>query len=188
MRIVAGAWRSRPLEPPPGAAARPTADRVREALFSALASRLEDGFSGIRVADVFAGTGALGLEALSRGAAHVTFFEQAPAMRAVLERNIARFAAQARCRVVAGDARKPPVVTAPMDLVLLDPPYGQGGLAPAMMALWDAGWIGPETLMSVERSATGSEPLTAEWQELSDRNYGAARITLLKRRVDDATD
>ena len=121
MRIIAGEWRGRPLKAPEGDTTRPTADRTRETLFSMLASRLGS-FEGLLVADLFAGSGALGLEALSRGAAEAIFVEQDPAALRILRANIANLRAQQRCDVRAtsvlalGPAKRTP------DLLLLDPP------------------------------------------------------------------
>src|SRR5690348_3512202 len=123
MRIIAGAWRGRVIEPPPGRGTRPTADRVRETLFSMLASRLGS-FEKLRVADLYAGSGALGLEALSRGAAEVVFVESGPRVLPVLRKNLAAVGLPG-ARVISGPvsgvvAGPPP---ARFDLVLADPPY-----------------------------------------------------------------
>src|ERR1043165_5986374 len=124
MRIIAGKWRGRTLIAPPGATTRPTGDRVREALFSMLLSRVGS-FEGLRVADLFAGTGALGLEALSRGAAHCTFVERDRPALETLKRNIGRLGAgeRAEIRAQAAEHAAPP---RPCDLIFLDPPYGAG--------------------------------------------------------------
>src|ERR1043165_8112363 len=118
MRIVAGKWRGRPIEAPPGEATRPTADRVREALFSMLASRLGT-FESLRVADLFAGSGALGLEALSRGAAHCPFGEQDRGAMAVLAGNVAKLGAAARADLRAQPVETLGVPPQPYDLVLM---------------------------------------------------------------------
>ncbi len=116
MRIIAGAWRGRPLEAPPGMATRPTADRVRETLFSMLASRLGS-FEELRVADLFAGSGALGFEALSRGAASATFVENSAAATAIIKRNADKLGASERIRVLGGSALAlPRIRPVPLDL------------------------------------------------------------------------
>src|SRR5213596_3025759 len=125
MRIIAGEWRGRSIEAPPGMATRPTADRTREALFSMLASRLGS-FEGLAVADLFAGSGALGLEALSRGAASCLFVEQDPAAIRALRANIAALRAQPQCDVRASSAMQLGPAKAALDLILLDPPYHSG--------------------------------------------------------------
>lgn len=124
MRIVAGEWRGRRLQAPPGRGTRPTTDRVREAWMSAVAPHLP----GARVLDLFAGSGALGLEALSRGAAHAVFVEQAPAALRVLRANLDALRAGARAEVVRGDALRYAASLAPgaFDLAFADPPYGKG--------------------------------------------------------------
>ena len=125
MRIVAGEWRGRKLQAPAGDATRPTADRTRETLFSMLVSRLGS-FEGLAVADLFAGSGALGLEALSRGAATCLLVEQDPAALRAIRANIAALRAQPRCDVRAGSVLSLGPVKAPLDLILLDPPYNGG--------------------------------------------------------------
>src|SRR3954467_10782232 len=122
MRIIAGRWRGRPLLSPPGHATRPTADRVREALFSMLASRLGT-FEGLQVADLFAGSGALGLEALSRGAAHCVFVEKDRRAVEAIRANLAALGASGE--VLARDADHA-ALPGPFDLAFLDPPYGSG--------------------------------------------------------------
>ncbi|RYD86286.1 MAG: 16S rRNA (guanine(966)-N(2))-methyltransferase RsmD, partial [Sphingomonadales bacterium] len=121
MRIIAGKWRGRRLIAPQGDATRPTADRTREALFSMLTSRLGS-FEGLKIADVCAGTGALGLEALSRGAAHCTFIERDRAAIDALRANIAKLGAEGEVRAIAAEGFR----GGPFDLVLIDPPYGTG--------------------------------------------------------------
>src|SRR3954462_11958334 len=120
MRIIAGTWRGRPLAAPTGSSTRPTADRVRETLVSMLASRLGS-FEDLRVADLFAGSGALGLEALSRGAASATFVENYPRALALLKRNAEKLGAGDRIRTLGSSAGALPR-SEPFDLILADPP------------------------------------------------------------------
>lgn len=175
MRIIGGAWRGRALAAPPGEATRPTADRVRQALFDRLLHAPWAGRAAIEdasVLDVFAGTGALGLEALSRGAATAVFIERDRAALAALAANIAACGAEDRCRVVAGDACRPPPGRA-ATLVLLDPPYGQDLLGSALPALQAAGWIAPDALVVAEvgrEDALPPVPIVADW------THGAARM------------
>ena len=173
MRIIAGKWRGRPLIAPIGDATRPTADRTREALFSMLTSRLGS-FEGLKVADICAGTGALGLEALSRGAAHCTFVERDRTAIEALRTNITRLGAQGEVRPIAAEG----FGGGPFDLVLIDAPYGSGlgqkilpgiGLAPG-------GWASIETAKNEEVSVPG---FTVE----VERVHGKARITLLTRQA-----
>ena len=178
MRIVAGEWRGRKLAAPQGDTTRPTADRTRETLFSMLVSRLGS-FEGLSVADLFAGSGALGLEALSRGAARCTFVEQdAPAIRA-LRQNIAALRAQNRCDVRAGSVMTLGPVKAPLDLILLDPPYVSGAGAVALDKLARLGWIGEATWISLE-TAADEEPRVRTLEAVAERRVGKARLTLLR--------
>jgi 16S rRNA (guanine966-N2)-methyltransferase len=176
MRIIAGEWRGRSIEAPPGMATRPTADRVRETLFSMLASRLGS-FDDLRVADLFAGSGALGLEALSRGAVSATFVESDPQAGAVIRRNAETLGAS--CPVLAGSALALPR-SDPFDLVFADPPYAAGSGSPVVAAVAKACWLAPGGWMSVETSRDDSvDPgdLIVE----ATRDVGRARLTLLRR-------
>ena len=178
MRIIAGAWRGRPLVAPAGAETRPTADRARETLFSMLTSRLGT-FEGLRVADLFAGTGALGLEALSRGAAHATFIETDRAALAALKANIAKLGAGDRTDVLARGADAPGTAILPYDLVLLDPPYGKGLGERALAALRQGGWLAPGAWISVETRR--DEVLAAEGYTTDTvRIVGKASLHLLR--------
>ena len=149
LRIIAGEWRGRRLVAPEGDATRPTADRTREALFSMLVSRLGS-FDGLFVADLFAGSGALGLEAASRGAGRVLFVEQDAAALRALRANIAALGAQARCDVRAGSVLSLSQAATAPDLILMDPPYGTGAGAVALDRLDRLGWVESATWISVE--------------------------------------
>lgn len=178
MRIIAGQWRGRKLTAPQGDTTRPTADRTRETLFSMLASRLGS-FEGLAVADLFAGSGALGLEALSRGAASCLFVEQeAGAIRAI-RGNIANFQAQGQSDVRAASVLSLGAAKAPLDLVLLDPPYRSGAGPVALEKLTRLGWIGPATWVSLE-TALDEEPKVRGFAVDAERRVGKARLTLLK--------
>ncbi len=178
MRIVAGAWRGRALSAPPGQTTRPTADRVRQALFDMLLHAPWGGralMEGALVLDAFAGTGALGLEALSRGAAHATFIEQDRAALSALRANIAACSAAERCTVLPGSALAPP--TGPScGLVFLDPPYGQDLVPRALAALRAAGRLAPGALVVAETGR--QEPPPTDAALLADRSHGAARLTI----------
>lgn len=181
MRIIAGQWRGRPIVAPEGDTTRPTADRTRETLFSMLTSRLGS-FEGLTVADLFAGSGALGLEALSRGAASALFVEQdAPAIRA-LRRNIANLRAQSQCDVRAASVLALGATKAPLDLVLLDPPYHSGAGAVALDKLARLGWISPATWVSLE-TAQDEEPKLRSFEAVAERRVGKARLTLLRLKA-----
>jgi 16S rRNA (guanine966-N2)-methyltransferase len=177
MRIIAGQWRGRPLVAPPGDATRPTADRTREALFSMLASRVGS-FEELRVADLFAGTGALGLEALSRGAGHCTFVEQDRGALDALRANIAKLGATAEVRAQSVAALGP--VSTPYDLLLFDPPYGSGGAGALIERLSRLGWAAPGAWASIETAR--SEAVSAGgWTVEAERVHGKAKLTLLRQ-------
>lgn len=182
-RIVAGAARGRRLVVPAGDGTRPTTDRVREALFSALEHRL-GGWRGVVVLDLFAGSGALGLEAASRGAAQVLLMERDRRALASLRANAATVDAQGVV-VRAGDAwrlpprRAMPEIGAPAGLVLLDPPYREPDqrVADLLATLHRGDWLAVEALAVVERSAPGSDFRWPDgWEAVADRRYGATRI------------
>lgn len=179
MRIVAGEWRGRKLVAPQGDLTRPTADRTRETLFSMLVSRLGS-FEGLSVADLFAGSGALGLEALSRGAASCLFVESEPAAIRALRSNIANLRAAERCDVRAASVLALGPAKVPLDLVLLDPPYGTGAGPVALDKLVRLGWIGPATWVSLETAADEAPRIKGLAVE-SERKVGKAKLTLMRR-------
>jgi 16S rRNA (guanine966-N2)-methyltransferase len=179
VRIIAGEWRRRLLKTPPGDATRPTADRTRETLFNTLASRLGS-FEGLAVADLFAGSGALGLEALSRGAATCLFVEQDPAAIRALRGNIAALRAHDRCEVQAGSVLALGPARQAYDLLLLDPPYRSGAGAVALDRLARLGWIGEGSWVALETAKDEPSRVKAFDVE-SERTVGAARLTLLRR-------
>jgi len=178
MRIIAGEWRGRKLRAPEGDATRPTADRTRETLFSMLTSRIGS-FEGLLVADLFAGSGALGLEALSRGAAEAIFVEQDPAALRALRDNIAALRAQPLCDVRNGSVMALGPAKRPCDLLLLDPPYETGAGAVALDKLRRLGWIAPGAWISLETS--NREAIELKGFELDTaRDVGKARLNLLR--------
>ncbi|HXZ00460.1 MAG TPA: 16S rRNA (guanine(966)-N(2))-methyltransferase RsmD [Stellaceae bacterium] len=183
MRIIAGRHRGRALAAPEGRAVRPTGARAREALFDILAhGRFADrpAFEEARVLDAFAGTGALGLEALSRGAAHASFIEKDRAALAALRANIAALGEEARAAVLPGDALHPPPAPAPVTLAFLDPPYGEDLAAPALAALAKRGWLAPGALAAVELAARQAFAAPEGFTPLEERRYGAARLVFLR--------
>jgi 16S rRNA (guanine966-N2)-methyltransferase len=176
MRIVAGAWRGRSLIAPSGTETRPTADRVRQALFDMLMHAPWAGHSVVEnasVLDVFAGTGALGLEALSRGAAKAVFVEKARPALMALRANIAACRAEDRCQVLPIDALSVPAGER-ADILFLDPPYGQNLVARAIARLRSSGRVGPGSLLIAE---TGRDEPAPEVEALAERSHGAARVT-----------
>ena len=178
MRIIAGDWRGRPLTAPKGDTTRPTADHTREALFSMLASRVGS-FEGLAVADLFAGSGALGLEALSRGAASTLFVEQDGAALDALRANIATLSAGTRATVRAGSVLALGPAPAALDVVMMDPPYATGAGAVAADKLARLGWIGPATWVSIE-TAKGEGEVPPGFVVDADRTHGRARLMLLR--------
>lgn len=182
MRIIAGRNRGRVLRAPEGAATRPTAERVRQALFDMLWHAPWGGRTVVQdqlVLDAFAGTGALGLEALSRGATHVTFFEFNRPALAVLRANIAACKEESRTAVVAADATRPPRARVPCGLVFLDPPYGQGLVPKALTRLDAAGWIAPGALVVAE-TALGEALDLPGFEAVVSRSHGAATLHVLR--------
>ena len=176
MRIIAGKWRGRPLEAPAGQGTRPTADRVREALFSMLLSRLGS-FEDLRVADLFAGSGALGFEALSRGAASATFVENDARAAAIIRRNAGAFGASVQ--LLGGSALALPS-SKPFDLIFADPPYSARSGSAVVAAVLDAGWLGAGGWMSVETSR--DDPVVTNGLRIDvARDVGRAKLTLLRR-------
>lgn len=184
MRIVAGRFRGRALaalgKGDPAAHLRPTSDRTRESLFNILAGgRFGDPVTGARVLDLFAGTGALGLEALSRGAVHATFVDDGAKALGLIRQNIALCGAEAETRIVKRDARRlPPHDGLPHDLVFLDPPYGKGLGEVALVQALAQGWIAPGALIVWEDSAAITPP--AGVTLLDSRRYGDTVISLLR--------
>jgi 16S rRNA (guanine966-N2)-methyltransferase len=185
MRIVAGRHRGRRLLAPPGEAVRPTSDRAREALFNILShGRLAAGgipFAEAAMLDAFAGTGALGLEALSRGAAEAVFIEKDRAALAMLRKNVQALGESARSRILPGDATRPPRAMAGCTVAFLDPPYQSGLAAPALRALDAAGWFTRDALAVIELAAREELSPPAGFILVDERVYGAARLVFLRR-------
>jgi len=185
MRIVGGRHRGRRLLAPPGDTVRPTSDRAREALFNILShgrfSAEGIPFAGAAVLDAFAGTGAFGLEALSRGAAEAVFIERDPQAVAVLRRNVAALGESAHVEIVPGDATHPPRAASQCAVAFVDPPYRSGLAAPALDALDRAGWFAPGGLVIIELAAREELVAPNGFTLLDERVYGAARLVFLRR-------
>jgi 16S rRNA (guanine966-N2)-methyltransferase len=181
MRIVAGKFRGKQLSSPEDDSIRPTADRVRESVFNILASRLGPSFDGLRVLDLFAGTGALGLEALSRGASNVVFVDTGAEARGLIRDHIEAFGAGGVAKLLRRDATSlgPAGTMGPVDLVFLDPPYGKGLGEQALLSLQQGGWLKAETVLVLEESSEVTLNLP-EGLALDDRReYGAAAVHFL---------
>lgn len=177
MRIIAGEWRGRKLAAPAGASTRPTGDRVRETLFSMLASRLGT-FADLRVADLYAGSGALGLEALSRGAAFACFVDNDPAAVGAIRANVAALGAGDRAKVLPCSAAKLPAGDR-FDLIFADPPYAPGSGSQALEQILQACWAAAGAWLAIETErgdAVDPQGCTVE----AERDVGRARVTLLR--------
>lgn len=184
MRIVAGRHRGLALEAPADGRIRPTADRVRQALFDVLAHRFGVGaaspLTGARVADLFCGSGALGLEALSRGAARCVFVDNDPVALALAERNMRRAREIDAARFVLRDATRLGPATETATLAFLDPPYGADLAGPALAALRDQGWLAPGALVAVETGDRGRIAPPDGFVLLDARRHGRAEIAILR--------
>tara|TARA_B100000678_G_C18215066_1_gene504978 strand:+ start:881 stop:1426 length:546 start_codon:yes stop_codon:yes gene_type:complete len=178
MRIVAGEWRGRAIKAPQGETTRPTADRTRETLFNMLASRLGS-FEGLSAADLFAGSGALGLEALSRGCGSCLFVEEDKRAVDAIRANLATLGAGTRATVNQASVLRVGPAKAPHDLIMLDPPYDTGAGAVALDRLVRLGWIGPATWVSLEVGARETPKIRGLEVE-SERKVGKAKLLLLR--------
>ncbi len=185
MRIVGGRLRGRALAAPRSAAIRPTADRLRETVFNVLAHAYGDPVTDARVLDLFAGTGALGLEALSRGAAFALFVDEGAEARALIRENIAALGLGGVSRIFRRDATRLGSAhpLAPFTLVFLDPPYGQGLARQALAAARAGQWLAPNALIVVEEAATADFAAPEGFDELERRRYDDSALILLRHRA-----
>ena len=182
MRIVAGKFRGKQLRSPADDSIRPTADRVRESMFNILSSRLSPVFDGLRVLDLFAGTGALGLEALSRGAAHVTFVDTGAEARGLIRDHIQDFGIAGISKLLRRDATAlgAPGTFGQFDLVFLDPPYGKQLGEAALAELAQNGWLKPGATIVWEESADAPISVPQGFTLDDRREYGAAAVHFLR--------
>ena len=184
MRIVGGSLKGRRLLAPEGRTLRPTSDRAREALFNLLTQGRFIGegnpLIGARVLDAFAGTGALGLEAISRGAAEAAFMEKDAQALQTLRANIKALGVEQKARVVPADVANPPGAVRPCDIILMDPPYNRDLSEPALLALTRGGWIAPGSLVALEVDRQEAITLPAGFQLLDERIYGKAKLIFLR--------
>ena len=181
LRIIGGVWRGRPIAVPP-AGVRPTSDRAREAVFNRLIHGFSDyGFRlpGAVVVDVFAGSGAMGLEALSRGAAAATFIERDAGVAALLKRNIETLGAEDRAALIGADATALPRAHKACDLALLDPPYEDNLTNAALTGLARQGWLKPGALVVAETDDGAPVPGAEGFAVIDRRDYGRAVMTFL---------
>ena len=181
MRIVAGKYRGKALTSPTDLSIRPTSDRARESVFNILASRIGPHLEGKRVLDLFAGTGALGLEALSRGAASVTFVDTGAEARGLIRDHIEAFGAGGIAKLLRRDATElgPAGSIKPFDLVFLDPPYGKGLGEAALRSVRDGGWLAPGVTLVLEEAAGAVLDLPEGFALEDRREYGAAAVHFL---------
>jgi 16S rRNA (guanine966-N2)-methyltransferase len=180
MRIVGGSHKGRRLAAPPGRVARPTADRARESLFNILAHSEHVELDGALVVDAFAGSGALGLEALSRRAAHAWFIDSHPDSLAAIRANVAELRETERATIIRADATKPPRAAQACTLALVDAPYNLELSAPCLAALARQGWLAPAALAVVEVAAKEAFTPPDGFEVVDERTYGAARLVFCR--------
>jgi 16S rRNA (guanine966-N2)-methyltransferase len=182
MRVVGGRLRSRPIAGPKSDAVRPTSDRLRETLFNILTHAYGDPVSGARVLDLFAGTGALGIEAVSRGAAYALFVDDSVQARALLRNNIETLGLGGVTRIFRRDASKlgPAHPLEPFSLVFLDPPYGKGLAEKALVSAREGGWLKPDALVVVEEATNAGFIAPEGFEELERRDYDDTELVLLR--------
>jgi 16S rRNA (guanine966-N2)-methyltransferase len=182
MRVVGGRLRGRELVGPKSQTIRPTADRLRESLFNILAHAYGDAVSGARVLDLFAGSGALGIEALSRGAAFALFVDDAAEARALIRENVAALGLGGASRIFRRDATRLGAAhpLEPFSLAFLDPPYGQGLAEQALNAAHAGGWLTPDALIVVEESKKAGFESPPEFTALERRGYDDTELVFLR--------
>ena len=181
MRIVGGRLRGRLLQAPASRAIRPTSERLRESIFDILVHRHAGVVEGARVVDLFAGSGAMGIEALSRGAKFALFVDNGPEARALLRANVEAFALGGVTRIWRADATllgKAPAGP-PFTLAFLDPPYEKGLAGPALAGLVDGGWLAPGALLVVEESAEAEIGAPTALRIVDERVYGETKVVFL---------
>jgi 16S rRNA (guanine966-N2)-methyltransferase len=185
MRIVGGEFRGRALAPPPGRGTRPTSDRARQAVFNILEhAPWAPGLQGRRVIDLFAGSGALGFEAVSRGAVFCLFVETDEAARGAIRDTVEALGLFGRTRIHRRDATdlglRPGSAGEAFDLAFLDPPYRQGLGERCLTRLAEGGWLTPEALLVLEDAVDAPAAQTPGFEELDARDYGVARVRFLR--------
>ena len=180
MRIIAGKFKGRTLATPSSQAVRPTSDRLRESIFNILTHAHDDVIEGARVLDLFAGTGALGIEALSRGAAHALFVDDSTEGRGLLRENVERLGLGGVTKVFRRDATKlgPCHPHAPFSLVFCDPPYRKGLGEQALAAARAGGWLLPDAMIVFEEAAEAAVTLPEGFEEVDRRAYGDTQIII----------
>jgi 16S rRNA (guanine966-N2)-methyltransferase len=182
MRVVGGRLRGRMLAAPQSQSVRPTADRLREALFNILVHAYDDPIAGARVLDLFAGTGALGIEAVSRGAAFALFVDDGAEARALIRENVAALGLGGTTRIFRRDATRlgPVYPLEPFDIAFLDPPYGRGLAEQALVSAQSGGWLKPGALVLVEEAVDSKFAAPPGLVELQRRRYRTTELTVLR--------
>jgi 16S rRNA (guanine966-N2)-methyltransferase len=182
MRVVGGRLRGRGLKGPPSQAIRPTADRLRESLFNILVHAYDDPVGGARVLDLFAGTGALGIEALSRGAAFALFVDEGVEARALLRANVEALGLGGISKIFRRDATNlgPAHPVEPFSLVFADPPYGKGLAEQALSSARKGGWLTSKALVIVEEATASAFKTPKDFEELERRVYGDSEVVFLR--------
>ena len=182
MRIVGGRLGGRSLGAPKSQNVRPTSDRLRESLFNILAHRFDDAVIGARVLDLFAGTGALGLEAMSRGAAFALFVDDGPEARALIRQNVEALGLGGTTRIFRRDATRLGAAhpNEPFGLVFLDPPYRKGLAERALASLRAGGWLAPHALVIVEEAADAGFATPDGFVEMERRRYDDTEFIFLR--------
>jgi 16S rRNA (guanine966-N2)-methyltransferase len=182
MRVVGGKFRSRPLAGPKSDKVRPTSDRLREALFNILTHTYDDPITDARALDLFAGTGALGIEAISRGASHVLFVDDGVEARALLRDNVEALGLGGVARIFRRDATRlgPAQALEPFSLVFIDPPYGKGLAEKALISARDGGWLAPQALVVVEEAADAVFRGPDGYSGLDRRRYDDTQFAFLR--------
>ena len=188
MRIVGGQYKGRPLAAPKGRNTRPTADRTREAIFNKIShAPWSQGLDGKRVIDLFAGSGALGFEAMSRGASFCLFVDNDASARGTLRDNVETLMLFGHTRIHRRDAtalgEKPANLGAPFEFVFLDPPYGKGLGEKALARLIEGGWVS-DTAQAMFEVGVEEHPEIEGWDMLDEAEYGAARVLFLQRQTE----
>ncbi len=181
MRVTGGTLRGRNLSAPEGMGTRPTTDRVREALFNILihhdwGEAIGDPLDGAIVLDAFAGTGALGIEAVSRGAAFACFFEKDHKALRALHMNIEHLKLAEQTAILPADVTKPPKAHRPCSLIFLDPPYRKGLIPTALSALAEKGWLAPNAMLICETAKNETRDMPASCELLLEKTYGDTKI------------
>jgi len=181
MRIIGGDYRGRKLTPPANNDIRPTTDRMRETIFNIL-GHAADGFEGKNILDVFAGTGALGLEALSRGASHAAFFDKSRQALQVIKKNIALLSTEEKTTIACITSPKFPLLPRAYDIIFIDPPYHLDIIPETLLSLEDKGYLADDCLIVVEHSAKNNIVYPDFLEVIRDKAYGEAHVSFLQKK------